>query len=312
MVDVHVGRCALSHVLRAPWPRSPCIVCYVASSRQLLKHRSGARGGHRALPERCRRRHRDRQGQPQGEPQSNLEPLPPWSLAAPILTAFCLTRRALLLAGKRLQRATTSTSWRPTGRSNSPVPPRCGLQPLPLISAHPCLAACVHSLILPISQALSGRKGSAYSPCTTPAPTSSRRSLFGQVGPADSNPGHYSLLAAQHSPRTTHQLTTLHSPLTTRHAPLPRAQPQSCKRAPALCPPPAVLRMCRLQPSNFSFPTLPSPTDLVAHPPPSPPHMPPCTCYAPHLLRLEPRGGRVSLSPVTPQSNPRAQRFKPT
>ena len=50
---------------------------------------------------------------------------------------------------------------------------------------------------------------------------------------ADSNPGHYSPLAAHHSPRTTHQLTTLHSPLTTRHAPLPCSTPklQACARA---------------------------------------------------------------------------------
>ena len=113
-----------------PWPRSPCDVCYVPSSRQLLKHRSGALGGHRALPESRGRRDHDRQGQPQGEPQPNLEPVLPWSRAVPILTAFRLTRRALLLAGNRLRRATTSTSWRPTGRSNSRVPPRCELRAL--------------------------------------------------------------------------------------------------------------------------------------------------------------------------------------
>ena len=33
---------------------------------------------------------------------------------------------------------------------------------------------------------------------------------------------------------------------------------------------------------------------------------------ASHLPRLEPRGGRVPLSPITPHSNPRAQRFEPT
>ena len=110
-----------------------------------------------------------------------------------------------------------------------------GQGPRRSVRAIPCLARALvpQPLCYALSQASSGRKGSAYSPCTTPAPTSSRRSLFGQVGPADSNPGQYSPLAAHHSPRTTHQLTTLHSPLTTRHAPLPCSTPklQACARA---------------------------------------------------------------------------------
>ena len=55
---------------------------------------------------------------------------------------------------------------------------------------------------------------------------------FRAGGSADSNPGHYSPLAAHHSPRTTHHstLTTHHSPLATHHShAIPKLQ--ACARS---------------------------------------------------------------------------------